>query len=55
MRCKNCGKLEKNHYKGTVDEIGGVWCRKISKVTATHKEYFMSFDDGSLNTGKVKA
>lgn len=46
-KCKNCGKLEKNHYLGSEDGIGGVWCRKISKVKPTDEEYFMSYNGDS--------
>lgn len=47
MKCKNCGKLERNHYLGTEDKIGGVWCRKISKVKPEDKEYYMSYEEDS--------
>ncbi len=46
MKCKNCGKLKRNHYN---DEINPVtkkyWCYPIGKFTPKDKEYLMAFED----------
>ena len=45
MKCKNCGKLKKNHYKGTGinPKKGGEWCYPVLKFNPNDERYFMRF------------
>ena len=42
LKCKNCGKLRRNHYDAT-ENIGGIWCYKYGKFSPNDKEYLMRF------------
>lgn len=49
IKCKNCGKLEKNHHTGTGSNRGGAWCYLVDKIKPEDKRYFMRFE---LNDAK---